>query len=56
MTENTEVTTEDGVAYADMPWQKLKAPLTAENQEWVNAEQAIEYQTPKDAAADMEES
>jgi len=56
MTENTKVTTEDGVAYADMPWQKLKALMTAENQEWVNAEHAIEYLNAQDAADDIDES
>ena len=50
-----QVTTDDGVAYADMPWQKLKALMTAENQEWVNAEHAIEYLTALDNA-DADES
>ncbi|MES0327085.1 MAG: hypothetical protein ABUK13_02730 [Gammaproteobacteria bacterium] len=47
---------EDVVAYSDMSWQKLKALMTAEGQEWVNAEHAIEYLTKLDEADDSESS
>ena len=50
MTKNTEVTTpEDGVAYADMTWQKLKSLMNAENQAWVNKDDAVKYLTALDA-------
>lgn len=47
---------EDVVAYEDMSWQKLKALMTAEGQEWVNAEHAIEYLNKLDEADDSESS
>ena len=52
--ENTkeQENTEEVVAYEDMSWQKLKALMTAEGQEWVNAEHAIEYLNKLDEADD----
>lgn len=57
-TENSqEQKPDDGpVAYKDMSWQKLKALMTAEGQEWVNAEHAIEYLNKLDEADDSQDS
>lgn len=47
-----EATETNDVAYEDMSWQKLKALMTAESQEWVNAEHAIAYLNALDKADD----
>lgn len=57
-TDNTQEqeSPEDIVAYKDMSWQKLKALMTAEGQDWVNAEHAIEYLNKLDEADGSERS
>ena len=59
MTEENsqEQAPDDGpIAYEDMSWQKLKALMTAEGQDWVNAEHAIEYLNKLDESDDSESS
>lgn len=55
MTEDTQDVAEEEIPYEEMSWQKLKALMTAEGQEWVDQAHAIAYLNSLDEEPDEAE-